>query len=173
MLLTEMGQLIFSLCMAIANLATDAIVFGGLLRGDLEVSSAIYTAAYATLLCFGVVATALSMGYRIRNARLVRTQLQQLVPQGQALAAKEAHRQAQQHNWELVQTHRTKVTLSLSLLTAAVQGMAASASLSLCVQARDQPLALRCRSADVGRELLPNIRRGQHRQNRACRVPPV
>jgi hypothetical protein len=57
------------------------------------------------------------MGYRIRNARLVRTQLQQLAPQGQALTAKEAHRQAQQHNWELVQTHRTKVTLMLSLLS--------------------------------------------------------
>jgi hypothetical protein len=131
MLLTEMGQLVLSLCTAIANLATDGIVFDSLLRGDLKVSSAIYMAAYATLLCFGVVSTALSMGYRIRNASLVQTQLRQLAPQGQAFAAKEAHRQAQQHNWELVQTHRTKVTLSLSLLSVAVQGIASSACLNV------------------------------------------
>ena len=122
MLLTEVGQLIFSVCVAIANLATDGIVFDLLLRGDLKVSSEIYTAAYATILCFGVVATALSMGYRIRNAHMVRTQLQQLSPHGDASAASAAHRQAQQHEWELVQTHRTKVTLSLSLTSIAAQG---------------------------------------------------
>jgi hypothetical protein len=122
MLLTEVGQLIFSICVAIANLATDGIVFDLLLHGDLKVSSEIYTAAYATILCFGVVATALSMGYRIRNAHMVRTQLQQLSPHCKASAASAAHRQAQQHEWELVQTHRTKVTLSLSLTSIAAQG---------------------------------------------------
>jgi ABC-type branched-subunit amino acid transport system substrate-binding protein len=129
MLLTEMGMLVFSFCMAIANLVTDGIVFDSLLRGDLKVSSEIYMATYATLLCFGVVATALSMGYRIRNARLVRTQLQQLAPQGEALTAGEAHREAQRRHWELAQTHRTKVTLSLSLLSVAVQGARARAGL--------------------------------------------
>jgi hypothetical protein len=129
MLLTEVGQLVLSLCMAIANLATDGIVYDSLIRGDLRVSSDIYLAAYATILCFGVVATALSMGYGISNACLVRTQLQQLAPLDQALAANEAHRQAQQHDWELVQTHRTKVTTSLSLMSVAVQGMAAKREL--------------------------------------------
>jgi hypothetical protein len=122
MLLTEVGQLVFSECMAIANLATDGIVFGRMLRGDLQASSEIYTAAYATILCFGIVSTALSFGYRLRNACLVRTHLQGLVPQGEALATKEAHRQARQHEWELVQTHRTKVTLSLALLSVVAQG---------------------------------------------------
>jgi hypothetical protein len=127
MLLTEMGMLVFSICTAVANVITDGIVFGRLLRGDLRVSSEIYTAVYATILCFGVVATALSIGYRIQNARLMKTQLQQLAPQGKARVASEVRRQSQQHEWELVQTHRTKVTLSLSLTSIAAQGACASA----------------------------------------------
>jgi hypothetical protein len=123
MLLTEVGQLVFSECMAIANLATDGIVFGHMLRGDLDVSSEIYMAAYATIVCFGIVSTALSFCYRLRNARLVRTHLQGLEPQGGVLSTKEAHRQARQHDWELVQTHRTKVTLTLSLASVAAQGV--------------------------------------------------
>ena len=122
MLVTEMGMLVLSICAALGHLITDGIVFGRLLRGELKVSSDIYTAAYATILCFGVAATALSLGYRIRNAHLMKAQLQQFVPQGQAVAASEARRQAQQHEWELVKTHRTKVTLSLSLMSIAAQG---------------------------------------------------
>jgi hypothetical protein len=52
-------------------------------------------------------------------------QLQQRAPQGQtgaASSASEARRQLQQHEWELVQSHRTKVTLSLSLMAVAAQG---------------------------------------------------
>jgi hypothetical protein len=122
MLLTEVGLLVLSVCMGIANLATDAIVFDSLLRGELRVSSEIYAAAYATIFCFGVVATALSLGYRIRNARLVNVALQQLSPQHPGRTASEAHRQLQQCEWELVQTHRTKVTLSLSLVSVVAQG---------------------------------------------------
>ncbi len=126
MLLTEMGMLVFAICTALANLVTDGIVFGRLLRGELPVSTAMYTVAYATILCFGVVVTALSLGYRIHNAGLMKAQLQLLAPQGQTVAASStsaARRQVQQHEWELVQTHRTKVTLSLSLMTAAAQGV--------------------------------------------------
>jgi hypothetical protein len=39
MLLTEMGMLVFSICTALANLVTDGIVFGRLLRDELKVSS--------------------------------------------------------------------------------------------------------------------------------------
>jgi hypothetical protein len=134
MLLTEAGQMVFGVCMAIANLVTDVIVFDLLLRGRLKVSSEIYLAAYATILCFAVVITVLSMGYRLRNALLVRTQLEQLGLQGQAVSSKEAHRQAQQHRWELSQTHRTKVTLSLALLSVALQG----APLTACFCVRSQ-----------------------------------
>jgi hypothetical protein len=125
MLLTEMSMLVLSICTALANLSTDGIVFGRLLRGDLKVSSEIYTAAYATILCFGVVATALSLGYRIRNARLVNAQLKLLAPQAQAQAASEAQRKSQQHEWELMQIHRSKVSLMLSLASVAAQGVLA------------------------------------------------
>jgi hypothetical protein len=122
MLLTEMGMLVLTVFAALTNLVTDGIVFGRLLRGELNVSSKVYTAACATIMCFGVVATALSLGYRIRNARLIRSQLQQLAPQGQSIAVSMLRCQAQQHEWELVQTHRTKVTLSLSLTSVVAQG---------------------------------------------------
>jgi len=135
MVLTEASQLVFSVCMSIANLATDGIVFRLLLRGDLKVSTEIYMAAFATIMCFGVVATGLSLGYRIRNACLMRAQLQQratqLGPQGEPLANSDARHQSQQHEWELVQTHRTKVTLSLSLMSAAAQGANLACELAL------------------------------------------
>jgi hypothetical protein len=135
MLLTEMGMLVLSICTAIANLVTDGIVFGRLLRGELTVSTAIYTAAYATILCFGVVVTALSLGYRIRNAYLMKAQLQELASQGQSVvagSASAARRQLQQHEWELVQTHRTKVTLALSLATVATKGARAHYGVGAC-----------------------------------------
>jgi len=109
--------------------------------------------AYATILCFGVVVTALSLGYRIRNARLMQAQLQQLAPQGQTVAASSAsaaRRQLQQHEWELVQTHRTKVTLSLSLMAAAAQGARARYGMRACAdKPRGWLFAAFCRPADV------------------------
>jgi hypothetical protein len=123
MLLTETGMMVLSICMALGNLATDGIVCSSLLRGDLSVSTTSYTASYVVLLCFGVVVTVLSIGYRLRNARLMHAQMQQIAPQGRAVAAGEALRQAQQSEWELVQTHRTKVTLALSLASVAAQGV--------------------------------------------------
>ncbi len=122
MLLTEAAQLVFSIFTALANLISDGIVFSHLWRGDLKVSTEAYAAAYATLLCFAVAATVISVAYRITNARLVQANVRQLAPQSHPLAAKEAHRQVQQHEWELAQTHRTKVTLLLSLLSIIVQG---------------------------------------------------
>jgi hypothetical protein len=133
MLLTETGMLVLSICMALGNLATDGIVCSSLLRGDLRVSTGIYMASYVVLLCFGVVVTVLSIGYRLRNARLMHAQMQQVVPQGRAVATGEALRQAQQSEWELVQTHRTKVTLTLSLASVAAQGVrCCRASPSVC-----------------------------------------
>jgi hypothetical protein len=129
MLLTEAAQLVFSIFTSLANLISDGIVFSHLWRGDLKVSEA-YSTAYATLLCFAVVATVISVAYRISNARLMQTHVRQLAPQSHTLAAKEAHRQVQQHKWELAQTHRTKVTLLLSLLSVIVQGAPGRQNLS-------------------------------------------
>jgi hypothetical protein len=170
MLLTEAAQLVFSIFTALANLIADGIVFSHLLRGDLKVSTEAYTAAYATLLCFAVVATVISVAYRIRNARLVQTHVRQLAPQSHPLAAKEAHRQVQQHEWELAQTHRTKVTLLLSLLSVSVQG--APGSVNLCAHelkadrspcAADLPMSSACACLRVpwepeGARIVKNIR---------------
>ncbi len=152
MVLTEAGQLVLSVCMSIANLATDGIVFRLLLRGDLKVSTGIYTVVYATIMCFGVVAIVLSLGYRIRNACLMRAQLQQrapqLGPQGEPLANSDARHQSQ-YEWELVQTHRTRVTLMLSLMSAAAQGanvackpVSNGCSCKLRMQPRGRPVVL-------------------------------
>jgi hypothetical protein len=149
MLLTEAAQLIFSIFAALADLITDGIVFSHLLRGDLKVSNEAYTAAYATLLCFAVVANVISVAYWIRNARLVQTHVRQLAPKSHPLAAKEAHRLVQQHEWELAQTHRTKVTLLLSLLSVIVQGAPGSANsvrASAKLTGRRAPPICRCRA---------------------------
>jgi hypothetical protein len=125
MLLTEVSQLVLSGCMSLASLVTDGIVFDTLLHGGHKISTEIYTAAFATVLCFGTITTALSFGYRIHNARGIQAQLHRLDPRAQGVAAKVAHRQAKQHQWELLQTDRTKVTLSLSLMTLMAQGVLA------------------------------------------------
>jgi hypothetical protein len=81
----------------------------------------------------------------------------------------------QQHEWELAQTHRTKVTLLLSLLSVIVQGAPWHVAVRACacrVSPRLRESAripvCRCRSAHVCRELLPDLRRRQHRQDGAC-----
>jgi hypothetical protein len=81
-----------------------------------------YKAAYVTFLCLGVLTTALSMAYRLRNAHQMQAHVRELGQQGPKVSASAAQRQAQQHEWELVQTHRTKVILSLSLLSIFAQG---------------------------------------------------
>ena len=121
MLLTETGMLVLSICMALGNLATDGIVCNSLLRGDLSVSTKIYTATYVVLLCFAVVTTVLSIGYRLRNAWSMHAQLQRVGPEGRTVTS-ESSLQAQQNEWELVQTHRTKVTLSLMLASVVAEG---------------------------------------------------
>ena len=123
MLLTETSILVSSICLALGNLATDGMVCYNLLRGELRVSSRLYTVAYVVTLCFGVAVTALSVGYRLRNARLLHAQLQQVAPRSHTVATSEARRKTQQSEWELVQTHRTKVTLTLSLASVAAQGV--------------------------------------------------
>jgi hypothetical protein len=139
MLLTEVGQLLFSASSSLANIVTDGIVFRQLLDGDVAVSSEIYTQAYATILCFGIVVTVISLGSRIHNAQLVQAQLKQLAPEGSV--ASEAQRQSREHEWELEQTHRTKVTLSLSLMTVAAQGALAPQSCTSNCEADRSPCA--------------------------------
>ncbi len=68
----------------------------------------------------------LSLGYRFHNARRVRAHVAELSEQkGRTASSSAARRQAQQHEWELSQTHRTKIILSLGLLSVAAQGLLA------------------------------------------------
>jgi hypothetical protein len=131
------SELVGSVCLGLADLITDAITYARL--GDVMVPSEGYKTAYVVILCFGVVTTALSLAYRLRNARLVRAHVRELGEQGRAIAQQNewelaqtyrtrarssstVRRQAQQHEFELAQTHRTKVILSLSLLSVLAQG---------------------------------------------------
>ena len=119
-----MSELAASLCMGVADLVTDVITYARL-SSDVAIPNS-YKAAYTAILCFAAATTAVSLVYRLNNARLVMVQAQtHLIVQGQhgrVVSANEAQRQVQQHEWELVQTGRTKVILSLSLLSVAAQG---------------------------------------------------
>ena len=117
-----MSELVGSTCLGLADIITDAITYARLRSGDMPNEG--YKTAYVVVLCFGVVTTALSLAYRLRNARAVRAHVRELGEQGRTIAsASAARRQAQQNEWELAQTHRTLVILSLALLSVAMQGM--------------------------------------------------
>ncbi len=106
--------------MALVDLTTDGVTCAKLLRGEIAISNDAYKYGYVTILCFGVVTTAVSLAYRIHNARLVRDHIRELRQQDRRISA--AQRQAAQHEYELKQNHRSKVNLSLSLMTVAAEG---------------------------------------------------
>jgi hypothetical protein len=118
-----MSELVGAVCLGLADLITDGITYFQLASGDIAVLNEEYKAAYIAILCFGAVTTVLSLAFRLRNARLMQAHLLELGQQRRTVGASEARRQLQQNEWELVQTHRTKTTLSLSLLSVVVQGM--------------------------------------------------
>jgi hypothetical protein len=117
-----MSELIGSVSIGLADVITDGISCAKLLHGDVRVPNDGYKQAYVVILCFGVAVTVLSLAYRLRNARLMQAQALELGQQAWGLSASATRRQAQQHEWELAQTHRTKVILSLALLSVATQG---------------------------------------------------
>ena len=108
--------------MGVADLITDALAYARLQSGEIAVPNDAYRAAYAVVLCFGVVTTVLSLAYRLRNARLMRAYVLELGKQNPKATVSAARKQAQQHEWELAQTHRTKIIASLALLSIVAQG---------------------------------------------------
>ena len=122
LLFRQVSELVGSVCLGVADLITDALAYARLQSGEILVPNDVYHAAYAVVLCFGVVATVLSLGYRLRNALLMRAHVLELGKQGQIASASAAGKQAQQHEWELAQTHRTKVISSLALVSMVAQG---------------------------------------------------
>ena len=118
-----MSELVGSVCLGLADLITDAITYARLRSGDVAVPNEGYKAAYAAILSVGAVTTVLSLLYRLRNAHIMRAHLREFGQQhGQTENTSEARQQAQQHEWELAQTHRTKVISVLALLSVATQG---------------------------------------------------
>jgi hypothetical protein len=70
-----LSELVGSVCIGLADVITDGIVLSRLLRGRISVPIEGYTPAYTVILCFGVVTTALSLAYRLRNAHMFRVQV--------------------------------------------------------------------------------------------------
>ena len=112
----------------LADLITDAVTYTRLRDGAIPVSNEGAKAAYVAILCFGAATTAVALAYRLHNVRLVRAHLHEFGRQGRKVTGSEARQQAQQHDWEMAQTHRTKVVLSLELLSVAAQGAGCTAS---------------------------------------------
>jgi hypothetical protein len=121
-LVVQGSELVGSVLIGVADILTDGIAYSRLLNGDVKVPHKGYYVAYATILCFGVITIALAIVYRLRNARLMRAHMRELGNTDPAATVSAARRQAQQHEWELAQTHRTKAILSLGLLNVAAQG---------------------------------------------------
>ena len=117
-----MSELVGSVCLGLADFITDAITFARLRSGEVVVPNEGYKAAYAAVLSVGAVTTALSLLYRLRNAHIMRAHLRELGEHGRRESTSVARQQAQQHEWELAQTHRTKVIAMLALLSVATQG---------------------------------------------------
>jgi hypothetical protein len=109
-------------CLGVADLITDVLAYARLQSGEIVIPNELYHAAYAVVLCFGVVTTVLSLGYRLRNARLMRAYVLELGKHDHKASVSAARKQAQQHEWELAQTHRTKIIASLALLSIVAQG---------------------------------------------------
>ncbi len=126
-----------SLCVELADIITDSIACYRLVHGKVAVVSETYKAAYIVLLCVGAVATGFSISYRVGNGRLVRKQLLFFAQQlGHTRTDSQLRRQAQQHEWELAQTHRTKVTAALTVMSVLVQGAVRHRLSFACVRFR-------------------------------------
>jgi hypothetical protein len=121
----QVTELVGSMFMGVADLITDVITYNRLQSGTIDLADD-YKAAYVATLCFGAVTTIVALVYRLHNARRVRANVLDLGKHGRAATASEAQGHVQQHEFELAQTHRTKLILSLSLLTVATQGALSS-----------------------------------------------
>ena len=130
---TEVTELVGSLMLELADVVTDAISCSRMLNGDSQVSE-LYRIAYTTILICGVAGTILSIAYRIRNARLVARRVEHLGRSSSTLDARLSDsadvraikQQLQKYEWELAQTHRSKVSACLDLMTVGLQGASAN-----------------------------------------------
>ena len=151
-----MGELVGSVFFGLADVITNGVVCSRLLHGELAVPNEAYKTGYAAILCLGVVTVVTSIAYRLHNAMLVRAHVLEVGRQG--LNESEARRRMTLFEYELEQTHRTMVVLSLSLLTVLTQGAVLQVSCSPARKLAERCTALRsgcrCRGSHVHPELL-------------------
>jgi hypothetical protein len=122
-LFAEVGELVGYISMELADFATDCIACHRILQGDFKASQKLYNVAYVTALMFGAVGTVFSIAYRLQSALQVRADVKKMVlKQGRGQEISEARRMMHKFEWELAQTHRTKIALSLALMTIVAQG---------------------------------------------------
>jgi hypothetical protein len=105
-------------------LITDTLTCLRVLHGEMKFSSPSYKPAYVIFTALSIFGAVVSVLYRIRNARLLSAHVQEAL-QGASRnigVRSVRQRQGQKYEWELVQTHRTLVVLSLNMMTVAVEG---------------------------------------------------
>jgi hypothetical protein len=123
-LMAESVELVGSLFLELADLATDWITGVRVIRGDVVVPSEGFKLGYALILCSGTLGAVIAVFYRLRNGRLVHKHMQGLVTGHSVSRAKLGvnGQQAKKHEWELEQIDRAIVISVLALITVAVEG---------------------------------------------------
>lgn len=141
MLFAETSEIVGTVLLDVADVVTDGFTVVRILRGEVQAATQGYQAAYTTVFAFGVVGVVVSVTYRVRSALLVRDRVRALVLREGREEMSELRVKVERHEWELAQTHRTKVWLLLALMTIGVQGTFAWRLPLLCADLCPRPLA--------------------------------
>jgi hypothetical protein len=128
MLFSEAAELIGALLMECADWITDFITCYRVLHGEIKVQHEEYKIVYAMCMVLGTFVMVISVVYRVRNARKVVKHLKRVLgphQRGDCLASK-GRQQLLAFEWELTQTRRAKVVLSLAVMTVVAEGTTTS-----------------------------------------------
>jgi hypothetical protein len=128
MLFAEAAELIGALLMEFADWITDFLTCYRVLHGEIKVQHEEYKIVYAMCMVLGTFVMVISVVYRVRNARKVVKHLKRVLgphQRGDCLASK-GRQQLLAFEWELMQTRRARVVLSLAVMTVVAEGTTTS-----------------------------------------------
>jgi hypothetical protein len=128
MLFSEAAELIGALLMEFADWITDFLTCYRVLHGEIKVQHEEYKIVYAMCMVLGTFVMVISVVYRVRNARKVVKHLKRVLgphQRGDCLASK-GRQQLLAFEWELTQTRRARVVLSLAVMTVVAEGTTTS-----------------------------------------------
>ena len=153
MVFTEVADLVGSVCMDLANVATDWITCYLVLSGTIQVPSRLFKATYAATAALGTVAAVVSVGYRVRNVLLVRQHVEalaaeQAAPQSAVAQSGSAVSSASQSPADRVSQHAGVLTAE----QAPPQGAAAQSG-SAASSASQSPAGMRAQHIDIASTL--------------------